>query len=190
MCTDLTTCTYDLLELFKPRTLSHTTACTCGSRLSEVMTAGTMAAIGAHARGTFSFIRRRSVISNFGGVAGIIPHREMRCMPSIITVCNFNNIIPPTSCTSCQVSCIHNQNPLYSGRRYLTESTQPTPGETDDGTSAAPVKISMDELLALASCQPTALSLEEMYRYAPKRGAKKKQQGGKGYVDIDRLRSK
>ena len=45
----------------------------------------------------------------------------------------------------------------------------------------------MDELLALASCQPTALSLEAMYRYAPKRGAKKQQEGK--YVDIGRLRN-
>ena len=157
------------------------------------MTTGTMAAaIGVHARGTIR--RRRSMIPNNGGISAsnIILRREMRCM-SAITVCNFGNHhnIPPTKCSS----CIHNRYPssslshTCSVSRHLTSSTQPTSGETtDEGTSTAPVKISMDELLALASCQPTALSLEAMYRYAPKRGAKK-QQGEKGYVDIGRLRN-
>jgi pyruvate dehydrogenase kinase 2/3/4 len=54
----------------------------------------------------------------------------------------------------------------------------------------------MDELLALASCQPTALSLAAMYRYAPKRGAKGDHRGNNGgggggnkFVDVDRLRN-
>ncbi|KAL9191469.1 hypothetical protein ACHAXT_001175 [Thalassiosira profunda] len=50
----------------------------------------------------------------------------------------------------------------------------------------------MDELLALASCQPTALSLEDMYRYAPKRtnrSAALSSLGERPYVDVDRLRN-
>ncbi len=62
-------------------------------------------------------------------------------------------------------------------------------------SSSSPVTVSMDELLALASCQPTALSLEAMYRYAPKRGNNNGGGGGGGggggnkFVDIDRLRN-
>jgi len=44
----------------------------------------------------------------------------------------------------------------------------------------------MDELLALASCQPTALSLETMYKYAPKPN---NANIDPKFVDIDRLRN-
>ena len=57
---------------------------------------------------------------------------------------------------------------------------------------AAPVKVSMDELLALASCQPTALSLQAMYRYASKPKVDKKSSTtdkNKRFVDVDLLRN-
>ncbi len=54
-------------------------------------------------------------------------------------------------------------------------------------SASTPVKISMDELLALASCQPTALSLETMYKYAPKRC--NSSNTDPKFVDIDRLRN-
>lgn len=46
---------------------------------------------------------------------------------------------------------------------HLDEGTRAT------SSSSPPVTVSMDELLALASCKPTALSLADMYRYAPKK---------------------
>jgi len=55
-------------------------------------------------------------------------------------------------------------------------------------TTSQPVKVSMDELLALASCQPTALSLGDMYKYAPKRVLPSMNNSGK-FVDVDRLRN-
>ena len=51
-----------------------------------------------------------------------------------------------------------------------------------------PVKISMDELLALASCHPTPLSLAEMYRYGDKPSASAKE-GNDQFVDVVRLRN-
>jgi len=76
---------------------------------------------------------------------------------------------------------------LYGGRRCLTTtSTQPS-GDSKIGLGLA--GISMDELLALASCQPTALSLEAMYRYAPKRRNKNEQSNSTHHVDIGRLRN-
>eukprot|EP00585_Thalassiosira_rotula_P010848 CAMPEP_0196137850 /NCGR_PEP_ID=MMETSP0910-20130528/5699_1 /TAXON_ID=49265 /ORGANISM="Thalassiosira rotula, Strain GSO102" /LENGTH=584 /DNA_ID=CAMNT_0041398367 /DNA_START=285 /DNA_END=2039 /DNA_ORIENTATION=- len=61
-------------------------------------------------------------------------------------------------------------------------------------SSAAPVKVSMDELLALASCQPTALSLGDMYRYAPKRTPSNaytsfNEEDRGRFVDVSRLRN-
>lgn len=60
-------------------------------------------------------------------------------------------------------------------RRYLSTSSSSLSSSQDTtaSPSSATVKtVSMDELLALASCKPTALSLADMYRYAPnKRGS-------------------
>lgn len=49
----------------------------------------------------------------------------------------------------------------------------------------------MDELLALASCQPTPLSLKAMFEYAPKKSSQKSSSSAaaKKYVDLDRLRN-
>lgn len=55
--------------------------------------------------------------------------------------------------------------------------------------SSSPVKISMDELLALASCQPTPLSLKAMYEYAPKNTNKTAAHDKNMYVDVARLRN-
>ena len=98
-----------------------------------------------------------------------------------------------------QYSPSHIGKVLYSGRRCLTTtSSQPLGDSNEDGeTTQDPnnkqsskiglglAGISMDELLALASCQPTALSLEAMYRYAPKRRFKNEQSNR----DISRLRN-
>ena len=109
------------------------------------------------------------------------------------------------------------KTPLHhdSDRRYLSDTANNSLGVTPDenegrsqppptlasATSAStPVKISMDELLALASCQPTALSLETMYKYAPKRTNLVAMSGNGNdnnnnsttdpkFVDIDRLRN-
>lgn len=67
---------------------------------------------------------------------------------------------------------------------------------TDSGTDSAdghpsppspPVKISMDELLALASCHPTPLSLADMYKYGDKPVST--QGGNDQFVDVVRLRN-
>lgn len=50
-----------------------------------------------------------------------------------------------------------------------------------------PVKISMDELLALASCHPTPLSLADMYKYGDKPTSTKG--GNDQFVDVVRLRN-
>eukprot|EP00578_Thalassiosira_sp_NH16_P015716 CAMPEP_0181106882 /NCGR_PEP_ID=MMETSP1071-20121207/16766_1 /TAXON_ID=35127 /ORGANISM="Thalassiosira sp., Strain NH16" /LENGTH=646 /DNA_ID=CAMNT_0023190313 /DNA_START=82 /DNA_END=2022 /DNA_ORIENTATION=- len=61
---------------------------------------------------------------------------------------------------------------------------------SNSASSSEPVKMSMDELLALASCHPTALSLEAMYRYAPKRQQRPTTASdGALHVDIGRLRN-
>ena len=62
-----------------------------------------------------------------------------------------------------------------------TEGNHPAPHST-------PVKVSMDELLALASCHPTPLSLADMYRYGDKPLASSKR-GNEQFVDIVRLRN-
>jgi pyruvate dehydrogenase kinase 2/3/4 len=65
--------------------------------------------------------------------------------------------------------------------------------DTNSNTaSSPPVKISMDELLALASCHPTPLSLKAMYEYAPKKASKKLAAAAPNknkYVNVDRLRN-
>ena len=94
-----------------------------------------------------------------------------------------------------------------SERRYLSDATKNShgvvsPSGEDEGhyqppstvsssSASTPVKVSMDELLALASCQPTALSLETMYKYAPKRSnlPQSSSNSDPKFVDIDRLRN-
>ncbi|KAL7466436.1 hypothetical protein ACHAXS_006730, partial [Conticribra weissflogii] len=68
----------------------------------------------------------------------------------------------------------------------------PTGEKGGNRSDSAPVKVSMDELLALASCQPTALSLETMYRYgATPKGSKKAQPASEAqnFVNLTRLRN-
>ena len=91
----------------------------------------------------------------------------------------------------------HNHTSLY----FSTSTEQNDNGSTDmakNSTTAAsdtassssfPVKISMDELLALASCQPTPLSLKAMYEYAPKNTNKTARHDKNMYVDVARLRN-
>ena len=51
-------------------------------------------------------------------------------------------------------------------------SSQDSPASSPSSATTGKTVVSMDELLALASCKPTALSLADMYRYAPnKRGS-------------------
>ncbi|KAL3776899.1 hypothetical protein ACHAW5_011021 [Stephanodiscus triporus] len=148
-------------------------------------TTRTMTAIGAHARRTF---RRRttSLASHPVDGGGVDRH----CLRTITYNPNNSNDQRP-----------HPQH--QRGRRYLSALTNSSAGgtgrgeHTDEGTGSTLGlglgSVSMDELLALASCQPTALSLEAMYRYAPKRRAKGDRDnnggGGKKYVDVDRLRN-
>lgn len=101
-------------------------------------------------------------------------------------------------------NCLHHDH----SRRYLSDATNNSKGvvstlDEDEGrgqppkmlessSAFTPVKISMDELLALASCQPTALSLETMYKYAPRRSNLSLSGNNNTepkYVDIDRLRN-
>ena len=91
------------------------------------------------------------------------------------------------------------QNKLFVHRTYpdvkeeLTKKTADTDTTSTSNTesSASPVKISMDELLALASCQPTPLSLKAMFEYAPKKASKKSASSttASNYVNVDRLRN-
>ena len=53
---------------------------------------------------------------------------------------------------------------------------------------SSPVKVSMDELLALASCHPTPLSLADMYKYGAKPLAPSQQKNDQ-FVDVVRLRN-
>ncbi len=72
------------------------------------------------------------------------------------------------------------------------ELAKKTPDTTSNSeASSSPVKISMDELLALASCQPTPLSLKAMFEYAPKKSSQNSASSAaaKKYVDLDRLRN-
>ena len=172
------------------------------------MTINTMATvIGMHARGCF---KRR-----MGGGARVRDCREIKIKSmssiSINLSCNFNDmhqpiIIPQLHRRQYFSSSLSHIQHHGDGRRYLSasSSTQPT-GELEeqaDGSSQQPPlslsllgpKISMDELLALASCQPTALSLEAMYLYAPKRRGNtkldnKQLDNESRYVDISRLRN-
>ncbi|KAL7476222.1 hypothetical protein ACHAW6_002098 [Cyclotella cf. meneghiniana] len=56
---------------------------------------------------------------------------------------------------------------------------------------SSPVKVSMDELLALASCHPTPLSLADMYRYGsrPSTSSKDGRKDQDQFVDVVRLRN-
>lgn len=66
-----------------------------------------------------------------------------------------------------------------------TDITQPP------SPSSSPVKVSMDELLALASCHPTPLSLADMYRYGsrPSTSSKDGRKDQDQFVDVVRLRN-
>ena len=68
-------------------------------------------------------------------------------------------------------------------------SSSPPPDAAPEAPGDAPVKVSMDELLTLASRKPTALSLGDMYRHAPKRRDGDGGAGGGRFVDVDRLRN-
>jgi pyruvate dehydrogenase kinase 2/3/4 len=183
------------------------------------MTINTMATvIGMHARGCFK--RRMGGGASVRDCRKI----KIKSMSSISInlSCNFNDMHQPIIIPhlhrrqnfSSSLSHIHHGGGRRylshihhgGGRRYLSasSSTQPTGGleEQADGSSQQPPlslsllgpKISMDELLALASCQPTALSLEAMYLYAPKRRSNtkldnKQLDNESRYVDISRLRN-
>mmetsp|Transcript_2800 Transcript_2800/g.4132 ORF Transcript_2800/g.4132 Transcript_2800/m.4132 type:complete len:608 (+) Transcript_2800:52-1875(+) len=72
-------------------------------------------------------------------------------------------------------------------KEELAKNTSDTDTTSNPESSSSPVKISMDELLALASCQPTPLSLKAMFEYAPKKASKKSPSSA---ADIlDRLRN-
>mmetsp|Transcript_10977 Transcript_10977/g.15706 ORF Transcript_10977/g.15706 Transcript_10977/m.15706 type:complete len:158 (+) Transcript_10977:58-531(+) len=58
-------------------------------------------------------------------------------------------------------------------KEELAKKTSDTDTTSNSESSSSPVKISMDELLALASCQPTPLSLKAMFEYAPKKSSQK-----------------
>jgi len=178
-----------------------------------------MAAMGAHARRS---LRRRSIFvphaissSNCGEHSPRRCHHHETTRSLSSTMCNFNNINTRRGLLGSHHYSLGSSISCSHGRRCA--STTQTTGEsperdnnhdeqgtkntqTDDNmvssnsasSSAAPVKVSMDELLALASCQPTALSLGAMYKYAPKRtnsySSFNEQDSGK-FVDVDRLRN-
>jgi len=146
--------------------------------------------------------RRQSIFSVHGGRGA----RNIHCYSPITNYCN-NNIT--RKCTlSIRHQHLRKQYPsspigkVMHGRRCLTTtSTQPS-GDSDEGETTHDhnkhrsskmglglAGISMDELLALASRQPTALSLKEMYQYAPKRRTKNEQSNSTHHVDIGRLRN-
>ena len=147
--------------------------------------------------------QRQSIFSVYGGRGA----RNIRCYDTPITnYCNNNLHINSRKCTLLVRHQQRRQYPSsvgkfqYSGRRCLTAtSTQSLSGDSDESTPNEKNRstkmglglagISMDELLALASCQPTALSLEAMYRYAPKRRNKNEQSNSTHHVDIGRLRN-
>ena len=136
--------------------------------------------------------RRQSIFSIHGGGGA----RNIHCY-SPITNC-YNNILCHQQLRKQYPTSSIERN-MYSERRCLTTtSTQPLGDSNEEGEITQDhnkhrsskmglglAGISMDELLALASCQPTALSLEAMYRYAPKRRNKNEQSNR----DISRLRN-
>ena len=56
---------------------------------------------------------------------------------------------------------------LSSTSSSSLSSSQDSPASSPSSATTSGKTVSMDELLALASCKPTALSLADMYRYAP-----------------------
>ena len=142
--------------------------------------------------------RWQSIFSAHGGHGA----RNIHCYSPITNYCN-NKIVSHQHLRG-QYPTSYIERNMYSGRRCLTTSTRPLGDSNEKGetTQSAHNKhrsskiglglagISMDELLALASRQPTALSLEEMYKYAPKRRTKNDEQSkGTHHVDIGRLRN-
>lgn len=141
--------------------------------------------------------RRQSIFSVHGGGGA----RNIRCYSPITNY--YNNILCHQHNMRRQYPTSYIERNMYSGRRCLTTtSTQPLGDSNEEGETTQDhnkhrsskmglglAGISMDELLALASCQPTALSLEAMYRYAPKRRNKNEQPNSTHHVDIGRLRN-
>lgn len=183
------------------------------------MTVGTIVAVGVHARRSLR-IRPAALASHSICVQRPVGHRGGTCTSRSMSVtCNTNKQLNTRrdSYDQQQLSIKSTSHCLNNGsRRSLTVSSTPRPTdessapdlesqaegtkpknkstsqtEENSTSSAAPVKISMDELLALASCQPTALSLEAMYQYAPKRSNHKQNSDSKNnkFVDIGRLRN-
>ena len=74
------------------------------------------------------------------------------------------------------------------GSNDMAKNSTPAASDTAS-SSSSPVKISMDELLTLASRQPTPLSLKAMYEYAPKNTNKTAAHDKNMYVDVARLRN-
>lgn len=122
----------------------HSKSGNCHSRYKmTVVAAGTMSVVNAHARRT---LRRRAAA------------------------------VALVSTSSNRHHHLHNvakEQHRIGLRRYLSTSSSSLSSSQDTAASpsSATKTVSMDELLALASCKPTALSLADMYRYAPnKRG--------------------
>lgn len=88
------------------------------------------------------------------------------------------------STSTTETSDVHN-------KEESAKKTSDTETTSNSESSSSSVKISMDELLALASCQPTPLSLKAMFEYAPKKSSQKSSSSAaeKKYVDLDRLRN-
>ncbi|KAL7530061.1 hypothetical protein ACHAXR_003286 [Thalassiosira sp. AJA248-18] len=185
------------------------------------MTTGTMAAMGAHAR---SSLRRRPAFSTSHNISpshssrqhAVRSHHRDRSF-STATCDHVANgrrclLLWQSSLHRAQHSIEPTTSLVNGSRRCLTASTRPgeSSSEQENGekggtkntptdksntsSSSTPVKVSMDELLALASCQPTALSLEAMYQYAPKRKYNNNQNdttagNNKFNVDVGRLRN-
>ena len=177
------------------------------------MTTGTMAAVGAHARRSFRIRPTTALVSSLT-TRGEHPvrrhrhHHERLMSSSALRKSNngmhsYRSLREARSCHQYHsIESMTNRSLAASVRNLSSESDQEkeegtkstTTQQTEENTSssAAPIKISMDELLALASCQPTALSLADMYQYAPKKSTKNSlKNAGKGnnFVDIGRLRN-
>ena len=85
-------------------------------------------------------------------------HQNLRCIAVSTTGCNSRGRRPLSTETAGESTLPSPNNKDDDGTAKEKEASS-----DDESSTSAPVKVSMDELLALASCQPTALSLEDMY---------------------------
>ncbi|KAL7533661.1 hypothetical protein ACHAWF_004578 [Thalassiosira exigua] len=144
---------------------------------------------GAQGRGAMPALGKSTNLSCCRRISGPAAREDGRCAPPSVIYHRGKRSLSVSSQTAQEPS--QAQEGGDNGRHQKDDLSSST--ATKAPSLSILETISMDELLKLSSSQPTALSLANMYQYAPKRSNGKSSRtsdpDGQKFVDVGRLRN-